>query len=249
MLLMPAGQVKNIDIRLSQCSLEEEEVFQIQAVYELQRDYYHSVFKRYKQQANIELYGEFEDYLKFQKLISTSRSKTGFFSKKMNAAIVYKHKGFLYTINHELSYLFIRGYIPRCTGWLNEGMSEFFEYFEYKDDRYQLRVQYQKIERVVGLFMEDKVDLRKLLRQTYQGWSHGKDKAVLYKYSISYALVLYLQQNKPDLLKKILLAEAQQKPLTKVIKNNYEGGLKKLTEDLRTYCQGLNEANTRVILL
>ncbi len=239
---------QEINVKLFDCELSIEESTQIQRVYELERDYYHSIFGRRNSTVNIEVYGDFKEYKRYQNLISkSSKSNSGFTSSITNAAIVYKKKDYINVINHELSHLILHERIINSPKWLDEGMAEYFEYFQFKENQYQLRVQFQKTGRMIKWLDKGAVNLKKFLKQTNADWNSNNNKPNFYSSSVSYSLVLFLQEKEPELLKQILLNTAAGKPVLKTIKKSHTGGVEALELGFEKYCRERNESPIKVL--
>lgn len=235
--------ITHIDTELSSSDIE-----QIKKVYELERHYYYNVFDELNSNVDLKVYGDFKEFKHYQSLISKgSKSNSGFSSFIMKEAIVYKKKSYLNVTNHELSHLILQEAIPRCPKWLNEGLAEYFEYFQFKDNQYQLRLQYHKIDRVVNWLEEGKINLKKFLRQTKDSWNDNNKKPDFYSSSLSYSLILFLQEKEPEILKNILLESKEEKPILKSIKRLYPGGLEGLEADFKEYCYLRKESPTKVL--
>ena len=244
--LFAIGQT--IDITQVDCTLSPEELARIQNVYELERNYYYSVFGSKNKKVTVEVYGDFDSYKRYQGVISkTSKSNSGFSSSILNAAIVYKKKDFIYVINHEISHLILKENFSNRPKWLDEGLAEYFEYFDYKNNEYQLRIQFHKIERVAKWLVENKVNLKRFLKQTGESWNSNNKKPNFYSSSLSYSIILFLMEKEPQFLKQILLELADGISIQKIINKNYDEGFEEFETKFKEYILWRNESPVKVL--
>lgn len=97
----------------------------------------------------IRIFENYEAYKKYIRKVSpsTTGSNVGLYIHKLREAIVWKNKdedSFFNTVFHETSHLLLRSSIDNCPKWINEGLSEYFEYLDITQDEVQIRPQLVK---------------------------------------------------------------------------------------------------------
>jgi hypothetical protein len=97
----------------------------------------------------IRIFENYEAYKKYIRKVSpsTTGSNVGLYIHKLREAIVWKNKdenSFFNTVFHETSHLLLRSSIDNCPKWINEGLSEYFEYMDVSQDEVQIRPQLVK---------------------------------------------------------------------------------------------------------
>lgn len=245
-LIWHSASSQDVIITLNDCEISDFDSEQVKKVYTFQRDFYKSIFSLADVNTYVELFGDFEEYKHYQRLVSkTSKSNSGFVSSNLNAAVIYKKKDYVNVINHELSHLILNQPFPDCPKWLDEGLAEYFEYFQFKDEERQLRLQYHKIGRVVNWIEEDKIKLSKFIKQSDDTWNSKNRKPNFYSSSVSYCLVLFMMEK--GVLKELLQASVTEKSFEKQIKKKYPGGFESFKTDFQAYILKMHKMGRKVL--
>jgi hypothetical protein len=97
----------------------------------------------------IRVFENFDAYKKYIRKVSpsTTGSNVGLYIHRLREAIVWKNKEesmFLSTVFHEANHLLLRSSIDNCPKWINEGLSEYFEFLDVSGDEVRIRPQLVK---------------------------------------------------------------------------------------------------------
>jgi len=245
-LICISGISQDINITLLKSEISDSDALQIRKVYELERDYYFSVFEKFNKDVGVELYGDFEEYKHYQSLISkNSKSNSGFSSSLLDVAIIYKKKDYINVVNHELSHLILQESLPNCPKWLDEGLAEYFEYFQFDENHYQLRLQFHKIRRVAKWIKINKVKLSKFIKQSDETWIEKNKKPDFFSSSVSYCLVLFMQEK--NILKQLLKSSMNEKSYKKIIENSYPKGFENFQTDFESHILLVDKLDEKIL--
>ncbi|QHT70484.1 DUF1570 domain-containing protein [Rhodocytophaga rosea] len=101
----------------------------------------------------IRVFENFDGYKKYIRKASpsTTGSNVGLYIHKLHEAIVWKNKNedmFLSTVFHETNHLLLRSNIDNCPKWINEGLSEYFEFLDVTGEEVQIRPQLVKDDKI-----------------------------------------------------------------------------------------------------
>lgn len=124
----------------------------------------------------IRIFESFDAYKKYIRKASpaTTGSNVGLYIHRLREAIVWKNKdedAFLSTVFHEASHLLLRSSVEICPKWINEGLSEYFEFLDVSKGDIQIKPQMVKDEKIKKWLSTQKMpDLYAYLTKYNEDW-------------------------------------------------------------------------------
>ena len=229
-----------IEIEEINCRLTVEERSLIFSAAKYEADFYREIFRQDIPVMQIKIFGDSSEYRRFQNSISTSTAVKGFYSQSKKMALINKNDRFLRTAFHELNHLILRHFIDDVPKWLNEGLSEYFEYAAMEGKNVSIMLQPKKAERLKKWAAEqDKIQLADFVSWSNQEWKTANFKPDFYSSTLSWGLIYFFMSDEArrEILKQIIAAiEKGENPLA-AIDEFYPGKIGQLQNDFITFIQ------------
>ncbi|MDO9576514.1 MAG: DUF1570 domain-containing protein [Candidatus Cloacimonadales bacterium] len=220
------------------CKLTEEEKFQIMKIADYEFDFYHSIFKEKYPTLKVKIFGDSTEYREYQKKISKTKATNGFYSQSKKVCIINKNDHFMKTIFHELNHFIIHYYLILVPKWINEGLSEYFEYSTVEDSIVQINKQPKKAERLNRWTSErSKIDLADFFTWSSNRWEEENSSPDFYSSSLSWGLIYFFMEDelRREILIQIITAIRKGKNSTEAINEFYPGGIEQIQFDFVIY--------------
>jgi len=175
---------------------------------------------------DLRVFSSFDEYKSHQKLNSNARSDNGYFSISKQEIILFDNDRILKTFNHEFNHYLLRSNFKSPPKWINEGLSEYFEFINIADSCYVLP-QKKKIARIknwIGTGLDN--DIEQILIVSNEQWSKQNIEPEYRSSTISYAIVLFLMSNKDSelIIGEIINKLMNEEKSVDIISNLYPGG-------------------------
>jgi len=233
---------QSVDIEEVGCKLNTEQLNEINTVIKFELDFYKSIFEIDNVLVDIVIFGDFEEFKKYQSKVSTtSKSNNGFYSSSLQKIIIHKNEKFHKTINHEISHLILRSVVNPVPKWINEGLAELFEYFYVSNGSVVEGIQSNKIKRVNNWITNGQLDIKEFLQLSNKEWSEKNVKPLYHSSSTSYCLVYFLYNEHPHILKKILNELKDGKDTLVAINSIYPSGFTRFNADFSEFIKNINK--------
>ena len=227
-----------IDIDLVNTELSEDEIHFINIITDYELDFYKTVFHSEFPEIKIKIFGDSLEYSEYQKKISSSRAKNGFYSSSKKLIIVNKNDRYLKTVSHEINHFILRHFIYDVPKWINEGLSEYFECAKLENGNIVIELQNKKLRRLATWIHEkDKIDFSDFFKWSNKKWREVNYNTNFYSSTISWGLIYFFMHDETN---RYFLVE-----LIRNIKNGaddydlleklYPGGIKQLQYDFFVY--------------
>ena len=175
---------------------------------------------------DLRVFSSFDKYKSHQELNSNARSNNGYFSISKQEIVLFDNDRMLKTFNHEFNHYLLRSNFKSPPKWINEGLSEYFEFLNVADSCYVLP-QKKKIARIknwIGTGLDN--DIEQILIVSNEQWTKQNIKPEYRSSTISYAIVLFLMSNKDSelIIGKIINKLMNEEKSVDIISNLYPGG-------------------------
>jgi hypothetical protein len=227
-------EAQQVRIALQNCKLNEETLIDIRHSLTFQSEFYADIFNDNTiRNVKARIFGskkEFLEYAKTKAGFKASRTHTiAFYSYTLKEMILHTEvDDFPRTFAHELSHAILHARCPEHDDWLSEGLAEFFEDVIADDTTYRFNFSQINKFRDTAAFFRAGADIGETVH-TANFYGSDSDK----HYTFSWAIVLYLYQLNPELLKKIIVENCKGVPDT--LDLNYPGRLDLLHIDIKSY--------------
>ncbi len=179
------------------------------------------------------VFTSFDDYKSHQKLNSNAKSNNGYFSSSKHEIVLFSNERILKTFYHEFNHYLLRAYFKRPPKWINEGLSEYFEYLN-NSDPITILPQKNKIARIKS-WIDDEIenDIERALFGSNKQWTELNIKPEYRSSTISYAIVFFLisLENGDKILGKIIQELVTEEDSIEVIKSTYPGSITQFNKD------------------
>ncbi|MCF7794123.1 MAG: DUF1570 domain-containing protein [Candidatus Cloacimonetes bacterium] len=216
------------------CNLSASEWNFIKEITKYEIEFYEDIFSGSFPEIKMKIFGDTTSYRNFQKKISTSRSKNGFYSQSEKVIVINKNDRYLKTVSHEINHFILRSFIPVIPKWINEGLSEYFEYAILENDLIKIKKQAKKETRLKEWIHEtDKIDLEDFLAWSNNKWREVNSRPDFYSSTLSWGIVYFFQNDdfRKNILKELLRKIDQGKDSNDIINELYPGGMEQLKID------------------
>jgi len=225
-----------IDLVNTDCTQAEITLIHQVADYEL--EFYRIVFSGKIPEIRIKIFGDPQEYANFQKKISSSKASNGFYSLSKKLIVVYKNERYLKTVAHEINHFMMRHFIIDVPKWINEGLSEYFEFAQKENGKIIIRHQNAKLRRLAAwVHDKNKIDLNDFFTWTNKKWRDFNQNSDYYSSTISWGLICFFM--KDDVNRNFLLELLRNlKDGTddyEFLEKFYPGGIRKLQIDFFVY--------------
>lgn len=220
------------------CQLTEEEKFQIMKIADYEFDFYHSIFKEKYPTLKVKIFGDSTEYREYQKKISKTKSSNGFYSQSKKVCIINKNARFMKTIFHELNHFIIHYYMIDVPKWINEGLSEYFEYGTVDGGFVKINPQNAKVKRLKKWTGErNKIVLADFVTWQSDKWKEMNTKPDFYSSTLSWGLIYFFMEDelRREILIQIITAIRKGKNSTEAINEFYPGGIEQIQFDFVIY--------------
>ena len=191
----------------------------------------------------VTLFSNKDEFIKYQKKqLGSIISEEGFYSGKYREAVVLNEKNTKKTkdekrmvavVFHEANHLILTYHIPWVPGWVNEGLSGYFEglnaFGENKRVNLQENRSYWPKQWAKKGFP---IELEDYLAISYDNWANFRNRNSNAAYSIGYSLMYFMMSRSETekVLKELLWEfkrQGKKANSVKVINEHYPGGLEK----------------------
>jgi hypothetical protein len=189
-------------------------------------------------QVKIKIYEDFKGFKKYQKEVSKTTSNNGFYSSKLQEAVVWRnesHIKMLSTIYHEASHLILRKRVTKCPKWLNEGLAEFFEKSCIRGRSIIVNPQNKKDSRIKKWIRDKQImSLKEYLGLTNEEWKDMNAVPDHISSTMAWSLIYFLMSSDTgtETMKQLIREMKRKSPgtfsSTKALDRAYPGGLIKL---------------------
>jgi len=148
----------------------------------------------------IRVFESYDAYKKYIKKVSptTTGSNIGLYIHRLREAIVWKNKdqsSFLSTVFHETNHLLLRSTVENCPKWLNEGLSEYFEYLDVSKEEVVIKPQPIKDNKLKKWYADDKMpDLYAYLTTYNEDWDKENNLSDAPR-ALAWSMVYFLMQD------------------------------------------------------
>jgi len=192
--------------------------------------------------SNIKLrvFSSFDDYKSHQEINSNARSDNGYFSTSEQEIVLFNNERIVKTFFHEFSHYLLRAHFKNPPKWINEGLSEYFEYLN-DTDPITILPQKRKIARIKSWIDEEiENDIEEVLSGSNNQWTEQNIKPEYRSSTISYAIVFFLisLENDDKILSKIIQELMSGEKSIEVIKSIYPGSITNFNKDfIRFYSE------------
>ena len=155
-------------------------------------------------------------------------SNNGYYSHKKREVVIFRNENFIKTFFHEFNHYLLRFHFERPPKWINEGLSEYFEYLgvEFKNITAILPTRHKlsRIKRWLNHELGNDIDW--VLSISNEQWSAQNQKPDYKSSTLSYAIVFFLtsRKNSDKIIKKILQELMAGKSSKEAINLSYLGG-------------------------
>jgi hypothetical protein len=194
----------------------------------------------------IRVFGRFRDYKDYQRKISmVMDANTGFYSSRTKEVVTWANESegeMLSIIFHEASHAILHSRLKNIPPrWLDEGLAEFFEYSEQRDERLLIQPQEHKALRIRKLLKKkDAFDLGKYFQLNDEEWIRLDKTQDRLTSSLSWSLVTFFMSHEEGraTLRAMLqhLDRHGQEFFKEVIEQSYPGGIFALEKAWRRFC-------------
>jgi hypothetical protein len=191
---------------------------------------------------SLRLFASPKEYKSYRDRNSSSTSPTGYHSPKKSEIVVPRTGKFMNTILHESNHVLFRAHFPKGTIrtiWLNEGLSEYFEYMQIGPGQsVTVNVQPQKLKRIrkwVNGNMGDRIE--QVISMTKKDWKEQYDDPDHESYTVSWAAIYFLMSKKDreHIIGGILNAMMEKKSSKQAVDAAYPGGFNKFVSDFVSF--------------
>ncbi len=182
----------------------------------------------------LRVFSSFDKYKYHQELNSNARSNNGYFSRSMQEIILYDNNRIMKTFHHEFNHYLLRSHFKNPPKWINEGLSEYFEYLNVADSCY-ISPQKKKMARIKKWISNDfDKDVEQVLKASNKQWTKQNIKPEYRSSTISYAIVFFLMSTEDGerIIGKILDELMNDKEPQDIFNSLYSGGFIKFNKDL-----------------
>lgn len=227
-----------LDIQEIGCNLSEEEERFIYSISHYELNFYKSIFNENIPLINLKVFGDSTDYRSYQHKISSSRAKNGFYSGSKKFILIYKNDRFLKTISHEINHFILRNLIPVVPKWINEGLSEYFEFAQIEKGLITIHPQNKKLERLQQWIDEPgKIDLSDFFSWPNSKWSKNSKPPDYLPSTLSWGIVYFMMtdDSRSKYVKLILQDLNSGLSSLESLEKNYPGGIPALEADFRKF--------------
>lgn len=186
---------------------------------------------------NLRVFSSFNDYKSHQELNSNTRSDNGYFSFSKQEIVLFNNERIMKTFYHEFNHYLLRSYFKNPPKWINEGLSEYFEYLS-DTEPISILPQKKKIARIRS-WKDDEIqnDIEQVLSISNKQWKKQNIKPEYRTSTISYAIVFFLMSVEDGeqiigiIIDKLMNDEQSQDIFNSV----YPGGFIKFNKDITKY--------------
>lgn len=173
----------------------------------------------------------------FKELLKTNNMKglteSGFYSGSTNQSyVMYYDSQEIKTVLHELSHALLRNNLKNPPRWFNEGLAEFLESLEEKNNSIQVYTQHHYLDLVKDLNNKGKINFKKFFTEDQTKWQQPEHTR--YLYAMSYSIVYYLIKKDPQYISKIANMLKQRKN-SEFILSELFGNLQKFENNFKMY--------------
>lgn len=197
------AQYTNIEPIHCKISASEKELIEKMAEYQI--NFYKRIFEFTPATINIKLIGNRKEYLALAPDKSLYFKTAGFYAPvSKNALVDQSRSTYLKTIYHEMQHALMDQVLGRSPAWLNEGMSELFEYFEVNKNEVKPNIEGYKFYKMRQYIADNSLDLKEFLNLSHRQWLERNGSGEGYSYTVSYSFVCFLFMKYPNSVEKIL---------------------------------------------
>ncbi|MGQ0644318.1 MAG: DUF1570 domain-containing protein [Elusimicrobiota bacterium] len=201
-------------------------------------------------EVDVRVYGRFQDFKRYQKATSKAQSNSGYYSIGRREIVVWAGSSpekLSRIVFHEANHFLLRNRLPDPPKWVNEGLSEYFEYMQVRPGETHFARQGPKLERcrrrlADGRLMGLKESLS-LAGADWDGLNRSDDKIAS---SMSWSLVYFLlsSEEKGAVLRGLIQTLSQDSSVdpAQVIQALYGGGVEGLERDWHAWMSSSQDA-------
>ncbi len=148
----------------------------------------------------IRVFENYDAYKKYIKKVSptTTGANIGLYIHRLREAIVWKNKdesSFLSTLFHETNHLLLRSTVENCPKWLNEGLSEYFEFLDVSTQQVVIKPQGVKDHKIKRWLADDKMpDLYAYLTTYNEDWDKENNLSDAPR-ALAWSMVYFLMED------------------------------------------------------
>ena len=225
---------QSVRIKLVNCKLEKETLAHIQNSLNYQLRFYSEIFNQPVDTSfRAVVFGSEKEFVKYAKAKANynplKNHSIAFYSHDLKEMILHNQvDNFPKVFAHEVSHAILRFYCEHPDTWLNEGLAQVLEDVVANDSAFYFAdTQLSKIASVQKLFSEGRS-----IKEPIDTRNFYQPPASYRNYQLSFAIVLYLYQNR-KILANIIKSDCIQ--INDIISNYYPEGLDLLQIDVKSW--------------
>ncbi len=189
------------------CTISEAEHKKIERLINYERMFYNEIFQtdiNLDVPVKINIFGKLKDFRATKDQYKVFKSADGFYTPGIKEAFLYKNDDFISISLHEASHCFMQSNFKRPPRWLNEGMAEFFETFDFdaNGELYSFPQEGRLKSIRAGIALNDSTRLRNFFKMNSNDFY---TEGITDNYSTSYSIIYYFIKSKnSEALKNII---------------------------------------------
>ncbi len=191
---------------------------------------------------NLRVFSSYDDYKSHQEINSNARSDNGYFSISKQEIVLFNNERIMKTFYHEFNHYLLRAHFMNPPKWINEGLSEFFEYLK-DTEPISILPQKKKITRIRN-WIDDEIenDIKQVLSSSNRQWTEQNINPEYQSSTISYAIVFFLMslENNEQILEKIIHKLMSEELSQDVLNESYPGSFAKFIKDFIKFYKQYN---------
>ncbi|TDG35226.1 DUF1570 domain-containing protein [Pedobacter changchengzhani] len=126
-----------LTIRPINCVIKESDNKKIARLLNYERMFYNEIFDtdiNFDVPITLNIYGKIKDFKALKQQYEILKSADGFYASNVNEAFLFKSSDYISISLHEVSHGLMQSNFKNPPRWLNEGMAEFFETFDFDEN-------------------------------------------------------------------------------------------------------------------
>lgn len=135
--LYGTANAQYLKINTINCKINNDEQLKIEKLLAYERMFFNELFntdETISAPVIINVYGKNKDYRAVRDSYQVTKQSDGFYLPHINEAFIYKGSDFLPICLHEGSHSLFSSNFKNAPRWLNEGIAEFFETFDFNEN-------------------------------------------------------------------------------------------------------------------
>lgn len=194
--------IKKID-----CKITDTEQKKIERLLNYERMFFNEIFAtdfNFDLPITLTVFGKMKDFKNFRQLNKIPNSVGGFHLGVLNESFLYKNSDFISICLHEASHSLMQSNFSNPPRWINEGIAEFFETFDFdaNGDLYSFPLEGRLNSIKNGIALKDNTRLKTFFKINDNNFY---TEGITDNYSTSYSIIYFLIKSKnSEALKNII---------------------------------------------